>query len=281
MYYINKLILILLVCLASFVHAGNIKFKIVPKSADGKIVDVSWARVYLEADEVDFVACDKTNGILIELDFDKNYIIKVQSTHYETLEIKFNTHVTQADKGYIYENSFSYDMIESKHGMDVKYIDAPKIEYKFDNKKLKFINSNVYAPKYDYVPKKPEETKPEIPKEALGIKDEIVEEKQNKTQPVDKKIPQEPENKNQEHEEKPVAIKEKEDVPVINDNISNLFERDKSSKLTRSEMYEELQKDQEVLMNDRAIKAYNKRQFLEEVSDSRIEIKKAQRNYQE
>ena len=68
-------------------YAGGIEFTIVPKGENGEIVSVSWAKVYLGDKEVDFVACDKVSGIVINLDFDNNYRIELQSKNYETIEI--------------------------------------------------------------------------------------------------------------------------------------------------------------------------------------------------
>lgn len=281
---------------------GHVDFTIKPIGDDGDIVELSWAKVFIGDVEVDLASCSKIDGISIRLEFDKQYKIQLQSKYYETLEIKFNTFVSAADKGYNYTNSFSPSMIKRKPGSDVKYTIVPNIEYKLDVSKGDFINKNTYNPQFTYQPIKPKIKDTPVPTEAIGVDNPVSEEEpvvvekeqvapKETAKPEDlveeSKTEEKPEEKKEETiVKKPVTIPVEPVVnldpkkqEILNEIKPEALERNRASKSRLVEMYDEMNKSEETLIMDRETQAKSKRQFLEEISDGGIELKKTERNY--
>lgn len=264
-------VLFILLMVSGFLKAGELVFTINPINGKGEIIELSWAKVYLNGEEVDFVACDRNKGLVIKLQFDNDYEIKLDSKHFEPLNIRVDTHLPADEKGYDYTQKVSFSLIERKAGMRVKYDKKPNVIYKFNENKLRWVNLNPYDVSYSYEPI-PEEPKEEVP--AIAIGDTAKEEpKEVKEEPVVEEIPEEEPEEEEEVVEEVLPEPEKDVfTPVINRNIE--------AKQKLSELYDEINKAQEVFLRDREMKARSKRHFLEEVSDSRILLKQQERNYQ-
>lgn len=279
-------------------YGGAVEFTIKPLDKNGEIIELCWATIFENGKEVDYIAVDKTKGLLFTLEYDKNVQVKIEAKDYTSLEMDIDTRVPDDVKKYTYQSMFSFYLIETKEGFDVSYSGpAPHPVIKFNQPKDRFSNTVAYNPSYTYAPKKAkEEPKPEpVADESLKEKvdDSSPTVESDQEHPKDKEIVSETEEevttspKENLREEEPPNVAEKPSQTEntitkkpIKDNYTPAIERSAQSKKLQNEMMQEQFRQEEQQMKDRETRARSKRHFLEEVSDSRKTLKQQERNYQ-